>query len=104
MAGQIQVQPQPQQQPDSLVLPLSLLSAAAIGLAGFLAKWAFNHIFNQSQRQVDDLRAEVKELKASQIVAREEYVTKEEFLRVTVRFEEHMDRFGGKIDRLLEKK
>jgi uncharacterized protein YqgQ len=103
MTNQIQVQPQPQQQADSLVLPLSVLGAVTLGVIGFLAKWAFNQIFNQSQRQIDDLRAEIKELKTSQVMVREEYVTKEEFLRVTVRFEEHMDRLGGKIDRLLEK-
>jgi uncharacterized protein YqgQ len=103
VTNQIQVQPQHQQQADSPVVPLATLGAASIAIIGFLAKWAFTHIFNQSQRQVDDLRAEIKELKASQIMVREDYVTKEEFLRVTVRFEEHMDRLGGKIDRLLEK-
>lgn len=103
MTNQIQVQPQLQQQVDSPVLPLSVLGTITLGVIGFLAKSAFTHIFNQSQRQVDDLRAEIKELKASQVMVREEYVTKEEFLRVTVRFEEHMDRLGGKIDRLLEK-
>jgi uncharacterized protein YqgQ len=102
VTNQIQVQPQPQQV-DSPVVPLATLSAISIGVIGFLAKWAFTHIFNQSQRQVDELRAEIKELKASQLMVREDYVTKEEFLRVTVRFEEHMDRLGGKIDKLLEK-
>jgi uncharacterized protein YqgQ len=102
VTNQIQVQPQPQQV-DSPVVPLATLSAISVGVIGFLAKWAFTHIFNQSQRQVDELRAEIKELKASQLMVREDYVTKEEFLRVTVRFEEHMDRLGGKIDKLLEK-
>jgi hypothetical protein len=104
MAGQqSQIQVQPQQAADSPMVPVALSSVISLAIAGFLAKWAFTHIFGQWQRQVEDLKTEVKELKASQGAARDEYVTKEEFLRVTMRFEEHLDRFGAKIDRLLEK-
>ena len=71
--------------------------------AGFLAKWAFGHIIGQWQQQVIDLRAEVKSLTADQIIVKTEYVSKEEFLRVTTRFEFHMDRLGEKIDKLLER-
>lgn len=94
--GQIQVQPQ---QADSPVLPVAVSSFISLAIAGFLAKWAFTYIFSQWQRQVEELKSEVKALK----IDRAEYVTKEEFLRVTMRFEEHLDRFGAKIDRLLEK-
>lgn len=99
---QIQVQSQPVQS-DSPVVPVALSSAISLAVAGFLARWAFTHILGQWQRQVEDLKAEVKDLKIAQGATREEYVTKEEFLRVTMRFEEHLDRFGAKIDRLLEK-
>lgn len=99
---QFQIQPQPQQ-PESPAIPIAVSGTILLGIAGFLGRWAFNHILGQQQRQVDDLKAEVKELRVYQSSLREEFVSKEDFLRVTLRFEEHLDRFGAKIDRLLEK-
>jgi hypothetical protein len=100
---QSQIQQQPQQV-DSPVVPVALSSAISLAIAGFLAKWAFTHILGQWQRQVEDLRAEIKALTADQVIVKTEYVSKEEFLRVTTRFEFHMDRLGEKIDRLLTEK
>jgi hypothetical protein len=98
---QSQIQQQPQQ--VDAVVPVALSSAISLAVAGFLAKWAFTHILGQWQRQVEDLRAEIKALTADQVIVKTEYVSKEEFLRVTTRFEFHMDRLGEKIDKLLER-
>jgi hypothetical protein len=104
MANQTQAQiQQPVVDSSSAILPAALSSVIAIGVAGFLAKWAFSQIVGQWQRQVEDLRAEIKVLTADQVIVKTEYVSKEEFLRVTTRFEFHMDRLGEKIDKLLEK-
>jgi hypothetical protein len=103
VTNQIQVQPQPQQV-DSPVVPVALFSAVSLAIAGFLAKEAFTYILGQWRSQVEDLRAEIKALTADQVIVKTEYVSKEEFLRVTTRFEFHMDRLGEKIDRLLTEK
>jgi hypothetical protein len=99
-------QPQIQSQPQaeaSIPASIALSSAITLGVAGFIAKWAFGQLVGQWQRQIEDLRAEVKVLTADQVIVKTEYVSKEEFLRVTVRAEAHLERLSAKIDRLLER-
>jgi hypothetical protein len=99
-------QPQIQAQHQSEAnVPASIAFSSAITLAvaGFAAKWAFGQLVSYWQKQIEDLRAEIKVLTADQVVVKTEYVSKEEFLRITTRFEAHVDRLAAKIDRLLEK-
>jgi hypothetical protein len=98
-------QPQSQVQIDNTSIPASIVFSSTITLAvaGFAAKWAFGQLVSYWQKQIEDLRAEIKVLTVDQVIVKTEYVSKEEFLRVTTRFEAHMDRLVMKIDRLLEK-
>jgi hypothetical protein len=99
------LQPQPVVQIDNTSIPASIAFSSAITLAvaGFAAKWAFGQLVSYWQKQIEDLRAEIKVLTVDQVIVKTEYVSKEEFLRVTTRFETHMDRLSAKLDRLLEK-
>lgn len=97
-----QIQPQVQAE-ASIPASIAISSAIMFGVAGFIAKWAFGQLVGQWQKQIEDLRSEVKALTADQVIVKTEYVSKEEFLRVVVRNEAHLERLSAKIDRLLER-